>query len=159
MMKLSTQLNAQIAAPSDATLSLKGKVVITLRDSTGAVKSELEQDNLIVQVGKNFFANACIAASSSPFTNLAIGTSGTAAALGDTTLGAEVARQAFTSGVVANVVTMSTTFAAGVGTGALQEAGLFNNAVGGTMLSHLVFSTQNKGASDTLTIQWTVTVG
>lgn len=140
-------------------LPVLGRLTLELRDSCGNLKDHRDIDNLIVQVGKNFLANAVVLTSGSPFTNMAIGTNGTAATLADTTLGTEVARQAFTQGVSTNVVTMSTTFAAGVGTGALQEAGLFNNSSGGTMLSHVVFAVINKGALDTLTIQWTVTVG
>ena len=95
------------------------------------------------------------------FVAMAIGTGTTAAALGDTALQTEVARQAFTSSSVStNVVSLSTTYAAGVGTGALTEAGILSNAVsGGTLLSHVVFSAVNKGALDTLTINWTITVG
>jgi hypothetical protein len=80
--------------------------------------------------------------------------------LSDTTLGTELVRQVFTtSSVSTNVVTLTTTYAAGTGTGALQEAGIFNASTAGTMLSHVVFSVINKGAADTLTITWTVTVG
>ena len=137
-----------------------GKLTLTLRDAEGNIKQEVDKNNLIVQVGKNFLANAVLNTSSSPFTYMAIGTNGTAATLSDTTLGTELVRQVFTSGTVStNVVTLTTTYAAGTGTGALQEAGIFNASSAGTMLSHVVFSTINKGAADTLTITWTVTVG
>lgn len=141
-------------------LTVIGKIHAVLRDEFGNVKQEVGKDNLIVQVGKNFLANAVLNSSASPFTYMAIGTNGTAATLSDTTLGTELVRQVFTSGTVStNVVTLSTTYSAGVGTGALQEAGIFNAITSGTMLSHVVFSTINKGAADTLTITWTVTVG
>lgn len=138
------------------TFALKGRIEII---KNGEVV--LEKDNLIVQVGKNYLAGAVIAAASTPFVAMAIGTGTTAAALGDTALQTEVARQAFTSSSVStNVVSLSTTYAAGVGTGALTEAGILSNAVsGGTLLSHVVFSAVNKGALDTLTINWTITVG
>lgn len=136
-------------------LSMRGDVEITLNG-----KTVLEKKNLIVTAGKAFLANAVLNSSASPFTNMAIGTGTTAAALGDTTLGSELARSAFTSSSVAsNVVTLSTTYAAGTGTGALTEAGIFNAGSGGTMLSRVVFSAINKGAADSLTITWTITVG
>jgi len=136
-------------------LAMRGDVLIKLNDEV-----VLDKKNLIVNVGKNFLASAVINSSASPFTHMAIGTSGTAAALGDTTLGSELVRQAFTSASVAsNVVTLTALYAAGAGTGALQEAGIFNAASAGTMLSHVVFSTINKGAADSLTITWTITVG
>lgn len=136
-------------------LAMRGDVLITLNNEV-----VVDQKNLIVNVGKNFLASAVIGSSTSPFTHMAIGTNGTAAAVGDTTLGTELVRQAFTSsGVASNVVTLTALYAAGTGTGALQEAGIFNASSAGTMLSHVVFSTINKGAADTLTITWTVTVG
>jgi len=142
------------------TLFLTGKLNLTLIGPDGLVKDSRDVDNLIVTTGKNFFASAGLNASASPFTNMALGTNNTAAALTDTTLGAELVRQVFTSSnTVANVITMITTYAAGVGTGALVEAGVFNAGVAGTMLSHVVFAVINKGAGDTLTITWTVTVG
>jgi hypothetical protein len=141
-------------------LPMKGELTITLLDNEGNVKDFRDVKNLIVQVGKNFVANALISSSTSPFTYMAIGTSGTAAANSDTTLGAEIARQAFTSSSVStNVVTLSTTYAAGTGTGTLQEAGIFNASSSGTMLSHVVFSSISKAAADSLVITWTITAG
>jgi hypothetical protein len=121
----------------------------------------LEKKNLIVQVGKNFLASAVINSSTSPFVGMAIGTGTTAASTSDTTLQTEIARAAFTtSSVSTNVVSLSNTYAAGTGTGSISEAGIFTNATsGGTMLSHVVFSAIGKGALDTLTINWTITVG
>ena len=49
-------------------------------------------------------------------------------------------------------------FGAGVGTGALTEAGIFNASSGGTMLCRTEFDVVNKGSADTMTITWTVTV-
>jgi hypothetical protein len=136
-------------------LNLRGDVCIKLNDEI-----VLEKKNLIVNTGKNFLANAVINSSTSPFTYMAIGTSSTAAAVGDTSLGSELVRQAFTSSSVAsNVVTLVTTYAAGTGTGALTEAGIFNASSSGTLLSRIVFSAINKGSADSLTITWTITVG
>ena len=53
---------------------------------------------------------------------------------------------------------MSIHFAAGSGTGAITEAGVFNASSGGTMLCRTVFSVVNKGADDSMTITWTITV-
>ena len=109
------------------TLALKGKLNLTLTNEQGKVTDFREINNLIVQVGKNFLASAIINSSTSPFTYMAIGTSGTAATTADTALGSQLVRQAFSSSSVStNVVTLTTTYAAGTGTGALQEAGIFN---------------------------------
>lgn len=137
------------------TLTIRGDLVVSLNG-----EQVLEKKNLIVNAGKNFLASAVINTSSSPFSYMAIGTGTTAAAVGDTALGSEVARSVFTSSSIAsNVVTLSTTYAAGTGTGALTEAGILNASSGGTLLSRVVFSAINKGASDSLTIVWTITVG
>lgn len=139
---------------------LVGHLNITLRDDAGVVKSSLDIPNLIVQVGKNFMATAVITSSTSPFTNIAIGTNATAPALGDTTLGTETARVVFaTSGTSTNVVTMTANFVGGVGTGTLTEAGIFNAASAGVMLSHVTYGAIVKGATDTLAVTWTITVG
>jgi hypothetical protein len=137
-------------------INLVGEVEILLNNEV-----VLQKKNLIVQVGKNFLASAVISSSTSPFTAIAIGTGTTAASTSDTTLQTELTRAAFTtSSVSTNVVSLSNTYAAGTGTGAITEAGIFNNSTsGGTMLSHVVFSAINKGSADTLTINWTITVG
>jgi hypothetical protein len=61
--------------------------------------------------------------------------------------------------VSTNIATVSTTFGAGVGTGALTEAGIFNAATAGVMLSRVVFSVVNKASTDALTITWAITIG
>jgi hypothetical protein len=136
-------------------LSMRGDVVIKLNDEV-----VLEKKNLIVTAGKAFLASAVLNSSSSPFTYMAIGTGTAAAAVTDTALATELTRSAFTtSSVASNVVTLTTTYAAGTGTGTLTEAGILNNSSGGTLLSRVVFAAISKGAADSLTITWTITVG
>ena len=135
-------------------LNMKGKLTIELN---GEVVQEV--DNLVVTVGKNFVASRMTGTSPAVMSHMAIGTTATAAANGDTALGAEAARVALASGVTASaVVTYIATFPAGTGTGAIVEAGLFNALSAGTMLARTVFSVINKGAADSMTITWTVTV-
>lgn len=135
-------------------LKLKGRLEIKINDKVVA-----EIDNLVVTAGKNFVASRMAGVASAVMSHMAIGTTNTAAAVGDTALAAEAARVALTSGVAsANAVTYTATFPAGTGTGAIVEAGLLNSASGGTLLARTVFSVINKGASDAMTITWTVTV-
>jgi len=138
---------------------LKGDVLIEVFDPvTGEVKDKREIHNLVVDVGLAYIASRMVGTASNVMSHMAVGTSGTSPAAGNTTLGAEAARQALTSGSAAsNVVTYVASFAAGVGTGALQEAGMFNASSGGTMLCRTTFAVVNKGASDAMTITWTVT--
>jgi len=100
--------------------------------------------------------------------HMAVGTSNTAPAAGDTNLAAEVgsSRTALTSTVnTSNAVTYACTFNPGVGTGALVEAGIFNYGTYAAsptstqiLLCRTIFAVINKGAADTLTISWTVTI-
>jgi predicted anti-sigma-YlaC factor YlaD len=141
-------------------VEVAGKLSIVLTTVDGMVKDSRELDNLIVQVGKNYLAGGVIGALTQPFIQMALGTGTTSPTTGDTALQAQLARQAFTTASVsANVATLSTTFGAGVGTGALTEAGIFNAATAGVMLSRVVFSVVNKASTDVLTITWTITIG
>jgi hypothetical protein len=120
---------------------------------------ELEVENLVVTAGKNFVASRMGGASANVMSHMAIGTGATAAAAGDTTLQTEAGRVALTSAVVStNTIVYTATFPAGTGTGAITEAGVLNASSSGTLLCRTVFSAINKGASDSITIAWAVTV-
>ena len=134
-------------------LKLTGKLSIAINDEVVQ-----EVPNLVVTAGKNYVADR-IKNNSTVMSHMAIGTGSTAAAAGNTALGSESARTALTSSTVSsNEIVYVDTFAAGTGTGAITEAGIFNASAGGTMLCRTVFSVVNKGASDAMTITWTVTV-
>jgi hypothetical protein len=139
---------------------ITGELNITLRGADGAVKESIHVPNLVVAVGKNYIASRMIGNTDAVMTHMAVGTSTSAPATSNTTLGAEAGRAAFNLPAVTNgnVVTYSTLFAAGVGTAALTEAGIFNSSTAGTMLCRTTFPVVNKGAFDTLTISWNVTV-
>ena len=116
--------------------------------------------NTIVTAGKNDIASL-ITGAGSVMTHMAVGTGTNAVAAGDTTLQTESDRNALsTSGgsPSTNTVTYTAVWNAGDGTGSLTEAGLFSSSSSGTMLARTVFSAVNKGASDVLTITWTITV-
>lgn len=149
-------------AAVDDMLELKGKLRLVLTGPDGRLKEDRTVDNLVVTAGKTWIAARMVAAAVAVMSHMAVGTNNTAAAAGDTTLNAEVgsSRTALTSWLSAGAVaTAICTFGAGVGTGALVEAGIFNAGAAGTMLARTVFSTINKAAGDSLTITWTVTVG
>lgn len=136
-----------------------GHVWVVLKDQYGNIKQELDFDNLVVTSGKNYLCNAALTPSSSPFTYMAIGTGTTPAAVSDTALETELTRAIFTSAsVLSNVITFQTVYGPGVGTGAITEAGIFNDPFAGTMFAHTVFSVVNKASTDTLTVTWQVTL-
>ncbi len=135
-------------------LKLTGKLKIALNGETVQ-----EIDNLVVTDGKEYVASRMKDATATAMSHMAIGSGSTAAAAGDSSLGTELGRVALTSTDVSGaVVTYVATFAAGTGTGAVTEAGILNASSSGDLLCRTVFSVVNKGASDSMTITWTVTV-
>lgn len=91
-------------------------------------------------------------------THGAVGTSGTAAAAGDTALGAEVFRDVIASRVKgAQTLTVQFVLGSTHANGeTLVEAGLFNAAAGGTMYARVVISPVNKTALLSVLVTWTL---
>ena len=144
-------------------LVIKGRWKAELTDEFGFLKDRREGDNLVVTNGKEFvasFLHSAVTGASFTMQFVAIGTDATSAAVGDTGLGTEASRSTgtvtYTSGGIYEVVA---TFAAGSGTGAIAEYGLFSANTGGTMLSRDIEAVINKGASDTLTVTAQITIG
>ena len=134
-------------------LKLTGALTIALNDEIVQ-----ETENLVVTAGKNWVADRMNNANT-VMTHMAVGTGTNAAAAGDTTLQTENDRNALTSTTVTdNAVAYVATWAAGDATAALTEAGIFDAASGGDLLARTVFSVVNKGAADSMTITWTLTV-
>jgi hypothetical protein len=60
--------------------------------------------------------------------------------------------------VAGAVITYACTYPAGAHTAAITEAGIFTAITSGTMLARTVFPVVNKGALDSMTISWAVTI-
>jgi hypothetical protein len=122
-------------------LVMTGRLEIALN---GAIVKEVP--NLVVTSGKEYVASRMYDTSKNAMSHMAVGTSSTSPASADTTLGSEANRQLLTSTTVTdNTVTYVATFDPGEGTG-------------GDMLCRTTFSVINKGASDSMTITWVITV-
>jgi hypothetical protein len=135
-------------------LKLTGKLSIAINN-----KIVREVPNLVVTDGKEYVASRMKDTTADAMSHMAIGTGSTAAASSNAALGAEAGRVSLASTTVtANEVEYVATFAAGTGTGAITEAGILNASSSGDLLCRTVFSVVNKGASDSMTITWTVTV-
>lgn len=122
-----------------------------------------ESHNMVVNSGLNWLRS--LFDNITPVTFLrqryaAIGTGGTAVAATDTALGTETAREVnetYAAGGT-GVCTITTEFAAGVGTGMIAEAGLFDTNAAGIMFDRTVFgSAIDKTASRALTVSWVFT--
>lgn len=141
------------------TLKAKGELLVTLTRENGEVE-QYAYKNLVVDTGLNYIVSRMKDATATAMSHMALGSGTTAAAAGDTGLGSQLGTRAtLTSTTVSgNQVTYVATFAAGVATGAVTEAGIFNAASAGTMLCRTVFAVVNKAAGDSMTVTWTVTV-
>jgi len=137
-------------------VAIKDNVKIVLKGPDGKVKHS-SVHNTVTTAGKEGAADQILASPSlSKPTHMAIGTGSPAATL----LGTELDRNALTSKLRSGaVVTMIADWAAGDGTGAITEAGLFDIATANTvnMWASASFAVVNKAAADTLQITWTLT--
>lgn len=136
---------------------MRGVLALRLIDANGRIKKEGRYENTVTPAGKNGAADQILASPTlGKPTHMAVGTGSPAA----NALGVELDRNALTSKTRSGaIVTMVGTWAAGDGTGALTEAGIFDASVAGNMWCSGTFSVYNKAAGDTLTITWTLTYG
>ena len=140
-----------------------GELEIILKDTSGNIKDHKVVPNLIVTIGKTVIASRLAGTSTNVMSHMAIGTSSTVPIAANTILAAEIVGSRVALGVLGgipsnNTVTYSATFGAGVGTGSIVEAGIFNASTAGSMLCRTVFSSVNKDIGDSLTINWVVTI-
>lgn len=142
-------------------VNIKGNLNIVLFDYTGQVKDQRTINNLVVAVGKSYISSRMTSNNTTLMNHMAIGTANITPTTSQTLLLGEAGRATFDSvGLVSNVITYTSTFPAGTGTGTIAEAGIFNSpsANSGTMLCRTRFNEVNKGAADTIVITWNITV-
>lgn len=171
-------------------IQLGGTLSILHYDAEGNLIEDRFYPNIVVNAGKSYIAGRMADTRGTspthtiPSQMIAMGIGGaatvganpaktspavTADRLSDTGVYFERARQPLSplGGTVSGaVVTYSSSFGAGVGTGSLVEAGIFNNATAqsaagtasGTMLCITSFDVVNKAANDSIAITWTVTI-
>jgi hypothetical protein len=156
--QLQTGISRRVATGCRVT----GEVLVVLRGPDGKEKQREKISNLVVIAGRNHIADQMAASGEAAMSHMAIGTGTTAADAADTALAAELDRNplgAVSQGTDsdAHKVTYTCEWAAGDGTGAITEAGIFNSASAGTMLCRTVFAVKNKGAGDNLTLTWILT--
>jgi hypothetical protein len=143
-------------------IKVTGAVTLKHMGPDGNLIREYKYKNLIVTTGLQYIA-ARLADTGSPtqMGYMAIGSGSTAPSLADTTLGTELGRHALTTtgGTPSGTtITYTCTFPGGTGTGAITEAGVFNDPSSGTMLCRTTFLVINKGAGDTLAVSWVITI-
>jgi len=144
-------------------LKAKGVLQLTLLDAVGNIK-EQHCHNVVVNTGLAYIASRMQDATQAVMSHMGIGSGTATAAAADAALGSQLDRRSLDSTTIVTTTAINdsiqyvATFAAGYGTGAVTEAGIFNAATNGTMLCRTKFDVINKGALDTLVITWKVTV-
>ncbi len=142
-------------------LKLSGRVGIVVKDKNGKVKETREETNLVVNTGLNYITSRMKDATAGVMSHMALGTGTTAAAAGDTDLETLVgSREALedSTTVTDNTINYVCNFEANDVTGAITEAGIFNAASSGTMLCRVVFSAVNLTSTDSISVDWTITL-
>ena len=144
---------------------IKGHLVIELFDPEGKLKDRREMKNTITALHDVTVADRLAGGTDDLIDNTGIGTTSGGKSTASTALEAEVARVVDDSdtqgaGAADNDVVHIATFGAGVGTGALLEAGLFTDVnPGATLQAYKEFAAVNKAAGDSLVTTWTITYG
>jgi hypothetical protein len=138
---------------------MANNVTLILRDGDGNIKDAREIHNTVPNVGLYGVMDQLLASPTEAKPGwMEVGTSTPSA----TKLGAYISgsKTALSAKTRTNaVVEMKCTFAAGVGTGAITEAGIFNSVTedSGTMYVSASFGVITKAAADSLEIIWTMT--
>lgn len=137
----------------------KLKVVGTLQFFNGKGELVREEKNLVVNAGLNVIAERLAGVTKGPVSHMGIGTGTTAANAANVALEIQKATRMAANSIVvtANAIVITAVFAGSTHAGAITEAGLFNAATLGELISRVVFAPYNLGSSDALTITWTIT--
>ena len=107
-------------------IKMKGELILVLSNPEGNIKQSIIVPNLVVTTGKNYIADR-MKNNSTVMSHMEVGTGTTSAAAGNTALVSAIgsSRTALASTTVtSNAVAYVCNFGAGVGTGAVTEAGI-----------------------------------
>ena len=144
-------------------VKLVGNLKIVKKDKDDKIVETRTVPNLVVNAGKAYIASKLV---NNPSSNvpqsMALGSDGTTPAGSQTALLSELGRVKdgnFSNTISSNAITFTGVFGGGVATGSVQEAAIFESPdSGGIMLCRTTFSSITKGASDSLTVTWNVTI-
>ena len=141
-------------------IKVTGALSIVKTNEYGEVTDSRYIPNLVVTVGKTHIMSRLTANTDTVMTHMGVGAGLVAPDPTNTSLGSVLgARQSLVSvTAVSNVVTYVASFIAGVATGAIAEAGIFNALTGGIMLCRTQFPVVTKAAGDSIVITWVVTL-
>ncbi len=144
-------------------MGIKGLCHVKLFGEDGELKEERIIHNTVTELGDAHVADQMSDSGDAALGYMALG-SGAEQVASDVGLTTVIDRNALTSTTQGaagddNDVIFVGTWAAGDGTGAIVEAGIFLGDNNTSMNYYAFFDVINKGANDTLVITWTVTFG
>lgn len=162
-MSMKDEMRIQTGKGLADQISMRGMMNARLFDPFGNLKDERIVLNTVTTLCHVMAADQILAAPAVATPGwMELGT-GSGQGSGDSTLATYIvdsrtALDSKTRGANA-IITMICTFGAGVGTGAVTEAGIFNVVTQNTtnLLTYADFSVVNKAAGDSLVVTWTLT--
>jgi hypothetical protein len=142
---------------------LVGRYTAQLFGPDGVLKQEVVGKNVVCTNGKEWLASllysCALAAATNTAKYIAIGSDSTSEAASNTALGTELSRHTGTvSYISGQIYQVKATFATGSGTGSIYEYGLLSSNTGGTLISRDTEALITKGANDTLTVTYQLTL-
>jgi len=145
-------------------ISIQGIVRFDVYDENGRHTRTIEKNNLVTSAGKNYFVKKIIEDPSiigSAISDIAVGDGSTAPTVTDTSLENETARVNIDSiSASTNIGEFFTQLPIGVGTGTIQEAGLYTSDDTPILISRIVLSSPfNKASDESITISWRFKIG
>lgn len=144
---------------------MKGRLVLDLYGPDGELKEHRDTGwNTLCELYDTTVADRMVAGADALVDNTGIGNVSGGKTAASIALEGQLARVVDDSdvqgaGAADNDTIHTATFAAGIGTGALVEAGLFTDPAGNTLMAYQEFAVVNKGAEDTLVTTWTIQHG
>lgn len=141
---------------------LTGDVNLVLYNDMNQIKTQRNITNRIVNTGLIYIINRMYRNDVAIAEYIALGTNSNSVLQGNTTLGSELSGSRQQASIAKNEslfkITYATTIPAGVATGIISEAGIFDSNLFnvGTMLCRTVFTGIDKTVDDTLAVSWTL---
>ncbi len=162
-LRISDKMSFEAGKGFGDSVGMCGHMVAEVFDADGNLKDRAEVHNTVTTLGHKMAADQILASPtvvSQGWMEVGTGSGQTASSsiLATYISGSRTALDSKTRGADA-IVTMVCTFAAGVGTGAITEAGIFNVATENTtdLIQYADFGVVTKGADDSFVITWTLT--
>jgi len=151
---------------SNDNIKIKGSVKIVVRDKNGKIKETRQKNNLVVNNGLNHILQRMKGTSQNVMSHIALGTGATAVVNNQTGLTSKVGSSKQFDNSFPSITGASITYQAsftpsspGDVIGAITEAGIFNSSSNNAlMLCRIVFSPVNMSATDSMLVNWTISL-